>query len=138
MTIQRRLALLPAIPISGEGRSAYEPIWADDVARCVLADLDAGEGSRRHELAGPELLTYDQMARVIARSAGRERPLVHLPLGLVRTSLVWLRRAVGEAAFATWEEAELMEVPMVSERGTADAEALGVEPKPMAEVLRGA
>ena len=37
--------------------------------------------------------------------------------------------------FATWEEAELMEVPMVTPRGTADAEALGVTPKRMAEVL---
>ena len=42
---------------------------------------------------------------------------------------------VGDAVFATWEEAELMEVPMVSERGTADAEALGVEPRRMGEVL---
>jgi hypothetical protein len=37
--------------------------------------------------------------------------------------------------FATWEEAELMEVPMTSERGTADAERLGVEPRPMGAVL---
>jgi hypothetical protein len=37
--------------------------------------------------------------------------------------------------FATWEEAELMEVPMTSRRGTADAERLGVEPRPMEAVL---
>ena len=136
VTTMRRLALLPALPVSGEGDSAYEPIWADDVARCVVADLAGGNGgSRRLELAGPECLTYDQIARLIARAAGRDRPLMHVPLGLVRYGLAGLRRAVGEAAFATWEEAELMEVPMVSERGTADAEGLGVEPRRMAEVL---
>jgi NADH dehydrogenase len=135
--IQRRLALLPAIPISGEGRAAYEPIWADDVARCVLADLDGGPGSRRHELAGPDLLTYDQLARLIARAAGHERPLVHVPLGLVHYGLAGLRRVVGDAAFATWEEAELMEVPMVSAAGDADARALGVRPRRMVEVLAG-
>ena len=54
ITIQRRLTLLPAIPISGSGEASFEPIWAADVADCVLADLDAGTaGSRRHELAGP-------------------------------------------------------------------------------------
>ena len=137
VTIQRRLALLPAIPISGEGRAAYQPIWADDVARCVLADLDAGAGSRRHELAGPDLLTYDQIARLIARAARHERPLVHVPLGLVHYGLAALRRIVGGAAFATWEEAELMEVPMVSSAGDADARALGVEPRRMVEVLGG-
>ncbi len=137
VTIQRRLALLPAIPISGEGQACFQPIWADDVARCVLADLDAGSGSRRHELAGPERLTYDQLARLIARAAGRERPLVHVPLGLVHYGLAGLRRVVGNAAFATWEEAELMEVPMVSARGDADVRALGIEPRRMAEVLAG-
>jgi NADH dehydrogenase len=40
--------------------------------------------------------------------------------------------------FATWEEAELMEEPMVTARGTADAQALGVEPLPMAAVLGAA
>ncbi|HEY8002066.1 MAG: SDR family oxidoreductase [Vicinamibacteria bacterium] len=137
VTTMRRLALLPAVPISGEGDSAYEPIWADDVARCVVAELAQGNGGspRRLELAGPQKLTYDQMARLIARAAGRDRPLMHVPLGLVHYGLAGLRRLVGDAVFATWEEAELMEVPMVSERGTADAEELGVTPHAMAEVL---
>ncbi len=134
-TTMRRLALLPVVPISGEGESLYEPIWAEDVARCVIADLGADGDTRRLELAGPQALTYDEIARLIARASGRDRPLLHVPLGLVHYGLAGLRRVVGDAAFATWEEAELMEVPMVSERGTADAEALGVTPRRMGEVL---
>ena len=61
--------------------------------------------------------------------------LVHVPLGLVHYGLTGLRKAVGDAVFATWEEAELMEVPMVSVRGDADVRALGVEPVPMGAVL---
>jgi uncharacterized protein YbjT (DUF2867 family) len=134
VTIMRRLALLPVLPISGSGQAAYQPIWAQDVARCVVATL--GDSPQpRYELAGPEILTYDDIARAIARASGHRRPLVHVPLGLVRTTLIWLRRLVGEAAFATWEEAELMEVPMVTPRGSADVEALGVQPRRMADVL---
>jgi uncharacterized protein YbjT (DUF2867 family) len=134
VTIMRRLALLPVLPISGSGQAAYQPIWAQDVARCVVATL--GDSPQpRYELAGPEILTYDDMARTIAQASGHRRPLVHVPLGLVRTTLIWLRRLVGEAAFATWEEAELMEVPMVTPRGSADVEALGVQPRRMADVL---
>ncbi len=117
VTLMRRLSLLPVLPIAGSGRAAFQPIWAADAARCVTTVLEGAEASRI-ELAGPETLTYDEMARLIARSAGRERPLVHLPLGLVRAGLVWLRRIVGDAAFATWEEAELMEVPMTSPGAT--------------------
>jgi len=139
VTLQKRLALLPVIPVSGTARATYEPIWAEDVARCVIASLERDRnGSRRYELAGPERLTYEQMARVISRAAGRERPIVHVPLGLVQASLAGLRRVFGEKVFATWEEAELMEVPMVSERGTADAEALGVAPQRMSDVLGAA
>jgi len=137
VTLMRRLSLLPVLPISGSGRASFQPIWARDAAQCVAAVLD-GEGSDRVELAGPETLSYDAMARIIARSTGRERRLVHVPLGLVRLGLIWLRRIVGEVAFATWEEAELMEVPMTTPRGDADVRALDVDPQPMAAVLGGA
>ncbi|MGH2963725.1 MAG: SDR family oxidoreductase [Solirubrobacterales bacterium] len=135
VTIMRRLALLPVLPISGSGRALYQPIWARDVARCVHASLRDVEAVARYELAGPEVLSYGQMARLIAAAAGRARPLVHVPLPLVRSGLIWLRRIFGEAVFATWEEAELMEIPMVTPRGTSDVNALGVDPRPMGEVL---
>jgi uncharacterized protein YbjT (DUF2867 family) len=136
VTIMRRLALLPVLPISGRGQARFQPIWAGDVARCVVTALDSPEKSpARVELAGPQTLTYDQMAQTIAQAACHERPLVHVPLGLVRHGLIWLRRIFGDAAFATWEEAELMEVSMTTSRGTADVEALGVEPEAMAQVL---
>ena len=80
-------------------------------------------------------MTYDEMSDLVSRLAGRPRPLVHLPLPLVRAGLIALRSVFGEAVFATWEEAELMEVPMTSERGTADALDLGVEPRRMEDVL---
>jgi hypothetical protein len=57
---------------------------------------------------------------------------------MIKGSLQALRIVFGEAVFATWEEAELMEVAMTSERGTADAQALGVEPRSMSDVLSAA
>jgi uncharacterized protein YbjT (DUF2867 family) len=137
ITLLRRFSFLPVLPVSGAGQAAFQPIWAADVARCVLAALAVGDARPRYELAGPETLTYDQMSDLVSRVAGRPRPLVHLPLPLIRSSLIALRSIVGEAVFATWEEAELMEIPMVSERGTADAQALGVEPRRMGDVLAG-
>jgi uncharacterized protein YbjT (DUF2867 family) len=136
ITLLRRFSFLPVLPVSGNGRAAFQPIWAEDVARCVVAAL-TGEARPRHELAGPEILTYDQMSDLVSRIAGRPRPLVHVPLPLVRSSLIALRSVFGEAVFATWEEAELMEVSMVSERGAADVQALGIEPRRMSDVLEG-
>ena len=69
------------------------------------------------------------------RSFGRWRPLVPVPQPLVRRTLDAVELVAGPTAFATAEEAELMDVSMTSPRGTADAEALGVKPRAMAEVL---
>ena len=122
------------LPVSGDGRARFEPIWANDAARCVVAALER-DGRQRYELAGPETLSYDEMSDLVSQIAGRPRPLVHVPLPLIRAGLIAIRSLFGEAVFATWEEAELMEVSMTSERGTADAEELGVEPRRMGDVL---
>jgi uncharacterized protein YbjT (DUF2867 family) len=135
LTLLERFSYLPAIPVSGSGRALYQPIWAEDVADCVVAALMAsGPRRRSFELAGPETLSYDE----IVRTAVPRRRLVHLPLPAVRASLRLLRKLGGPTVFATWEEAELMEEPMTTSGGTADAEALGVRPMPMARVLGGA
>jgi NADH dehydrogenase len=143
LTLLERMAWLPVMPVSGRGRAAFQPIWADDVAACVLAALhadgagtDAGAVShRRYELAGPETLSHDDIVRTLLRSLGRRRPLLHVPTPVVSRALRLLERAGGSRAFATWDEAELMETAMTSPRGAADAEALGVRPLRMAAVL---
>jgi uncharacterized protein YbjT (DUF2867 family) len=136
LTLLERFAYLPAIPISGSGRALYQPIWAEDVADCVMAALTASSAHRRtFELAGPQTLSYDEIVRAALRPTGRRRPLLHVPLPIVRRSLSLLRRLVGPRVFATWDEAELMEEPMTTPRGTADAESLGVRPLAMASVL---
>jgi uncharacterized protein YbjT (DUF2867 family) len=126
LTLLDRLSRLPAVPVSGSGRALYQPIWAEDVADAVMNALPA-TGST-YELAGPDVLSYDDIVRTVLRATRRRRRLLHVPLPIVRASLKVLR-------FATWEEAELMEEPMVTERGTADIEQLGVHPHSMPAVL---
>jgi uncharacterized protein YbjT (DUF2867 family) len=136
LTLLERFSYLPAIPMSGSGEALYQPIWAEDVADCVMATLSRGDdGHQSFELAGPEALSYDAIVRTVLRSLGRRRPLLHVPLPVVKASLRALERLVGPAVFATWEEAELMEEPMTTARGTAEAESLGVTPLTMAAVL---
>jgi NADH dehydrogenase len=175
LTLLERMALLPAMPVSGRGRAKYQPIWAEDIAACVVAALRAnageqgageedpmhgghaldrpapgadaagedapetdatgGERHTRYELGGPQTLTHDEIIRLVLRSQHRNRPLLHVPTPLVSRGLRLLEATVGRRAFATWDEAELMEVSMLSSRGVADVESLGVTPQPMAAVL---
>jgi len=153
LSLLQRFTVLPVVPVSGSGDARYQPIWARDVARCVAAALSgkaAGAGSTtqaaspngagddsRFELAGPQTLSYDGIVEQVMEATDRDRPLVHVPLPAVRAGLRALELVAGSTAFATWEEAELMEVPMTAERGSEDAQRLGVEPRTMADVLGG-
>jgi uncharacterized protein YbjT (DUF2867 family) len=150
LTLLERLSLLPLMPVSGAGKAVCQPIWAEDVADCVVAALGGANGSpgkpegtssgvdlpgERYELAGPETLTYDDVIRTALRSWHRERALVHVPTPLVSRTLRLVERVAGEGTPATWDEAELLEANVVSRRGAADAEALGVTPQAMSAVL---
>jgi NADH dehydrogenase len=140
LRLLHRLSLLPVMPLSGSGRAIFQPIWAEDVADCVTAALPSGAhgaqaAGARFELAGPETMTYQALVETVLRSIGRRRPLVGIPKPLMRRALRAVELLMGPAAFATWDEAELLEVPMTSMRGSADVERLGVSPRSMRAVL---
>jgi len=139
-TLLRRMALAPFVPITGAGHAAFQPISAEDVADCVLATLPGGEHvetarDARFELAGPQTLDQRQVVSLLLRAAHRERPLLPVPESLVRRGLKATELLMGPAAFATWDEAQLMTISSTSLRGTADAESLGVVPQSMASAL---
>jgi uncharacterized protein YbjT (DUF2867 family) len=136
LTLLERLALAPVMPMSGFGRARYQPIWAQDAAACVKAALTAPTGDRRrYELAGPETLTHTEIVRLVLDSIDRPRPLLKIPTPIVSRTLRLLEATFGERAFATWDEAELMECSMVAASGAADAESLGIRPQQMVAVL---
>jgi NADH dehydrogenase len=89
----------------------------------------------RYELAGPETLTYRQIVEIALGSFHRRRRVVPIPTRIVRRSLQALELVMGPAAFATWDEAQLLDIAMTSRRGIADAEQLGVRPRAMRAVL---
>src|ERR1700759_3331256 len=39
ITLLRRFSFLPVLPVSGEGRARFQPIWSEDVAECIVAAL---------------------------------------------------------------------------------------------------
>ena len=136
LTLLGRLSRIPgAMPFSGRGRAQFAPIWVADVADCVMSALTQPAANARYELAGPDVLTHEQIVRLALRSFGKRRALVHIPIPIVSRTLALTERLLGARAFATWDEAELMEVSMLSATATADAERLGVRPRAMASVL---
>ncbi len=148
LTLIERLSLLPAVPISGRGRAVCQPIWAEDVASCVVAALRGGgtiggeatgnePNHERYELAGPQTMTYKEVIDTVLRSLCRERPLLPIPTPMVSRTLRLVERGIHTSTPITWDEAELLEANMVATGGSINAEALGITPQSMSSVLGG-
>jgi len=136
VTLMERFSFLPFMPVAGSGTAEFQPVWARDAARAVVAVLD-GQERETVEVVGPQTQTYAGMSSLVAELAGRPRPVWPIPRPLVYLGLEAVRTVFGQAAFATWEEAELMQVSMTSPEGTRDMESLGITPHSMGEVLTG-
>jgi len=117
--------------LAGPASARVQPISAADVASCLLAVLDRPRGGHeRHELAGPQEMSWRGFAALAA--GGR---VLTLPPAALRPALRAYEAVTGPAALLTWDEAARASAAMTSDRGTAGAEALGVSPRAPGEVL---
>jgi dihydroflavonol-4-reductase len=65
----------------GNGRNLHQLIYVEDLARGLLAAATSERAvGETFVLAGPEVVTTDEMARAIGAAVGSERRIVHVPL----------------------------------------------------------
>lgn len=137
ITLLHELSHLPLMPVIGNGRAAFQPIWAEDAADAITAALlkDVATPGAPIALAGPDVMTQNEILRLVMRHFGSVKPLLHIPTGLARRVLNWQERRAGAAALATWDQVALLQDSIISPRGTGDLEVLGVSPLPMSDVM---
>jgi NADH dehydrogenase len=135
--LMSELAKLPVMPVIGDGKASFQPIWAEDAADAITATLlkDIATPGAPIALAGPDALSQDQILKLVMRHFGAQKPLIHLPTGFSRKLLDWQEKRLGQAALATWDQVALLQESILSPRGVGDLGVLGVDPLPMVDVL---
>src|SRR3972149_1592630 len=75
----------PIVPVAGNGKAKFQPIWVEDLVTCIVACLDQdAHDSETLEVGGPEHLTYDEMLDIVKQTLGKSRLKAHVPLALMR------------------------------------------------------
>jgi uncharacterized protein YbjT (DUF2867 family) len=76
----------PVVPMIGNGRRLFQPIWVEDVARCVVRMVKEPEryNGRYIEVGGPVVYTYAQILDMLMQRIGQRKPKVPGPIPLVR------------------------------------------------------
>lgn len=123
----------PALPLFGGGKSRFQPVFAGDVAKAVLASLESSEAwGETYELGGSGVYTFEELMRFILETIDRPRFLVPLPwaAGTVIATLAELISAILpfiEPMLTNDQLKQLRKDNVVSEgaKGLAD---LGIEP----------
>jgi NADH dehydrogenase len=77
--------LAPFMPVFGDGRARFQPVYVGDVAEAVahaLADAHTAFGA--YELAGPKIYTYRELVELTLRMTDRHRRLLPVPVPLLK------------------------------------------------------
>jgi NADH dehydrogenase len=84
-TLVRQVRLSPVVTVIGSGRRRLQPVWVDDVAAHFATALELrAAANRTFELGGPDVVSWDELYRRLARTLGKRRSLVHVPAVIVR------------------------------------------------------
>ncbi len=92
----------PFVPIPGDGNVKFQPMAIEDWVKCFMAVFSGPRQSaqllsRIYELGGPEHLTYNEIVAQLMETMGINKPVMHIPLDLMKISLPFsaLSRGVG-------------------------------------------
>ncbi|MGA7872474.1 MAG: NAD(P)H-binding protein [Candidatus Binatus sp.] len=82
--LARALRFAPVFGVPGTGRQKVQPVLVDDLAACVMLAVSGRGRNGTYEIGGPDLMTFDEMMRIIMDASGRRRTLFHIPEGVMR------------------------------------------------------
>lgn len=129
--------LTPVLPLIG-GRTRFQPVFAGDVAKAVVAALD-GRAARAniYELGGPEILTFRQIFKRVLQYTGRRALLFPVPFWAARFEAWFLQKFPNP--LLTVDQVRLLErdnvVSVAANASKRNLKGLGIEPVPIDAVV---
>jgi uncharacterized protein YbjT (DUF2867 family) len=83
--LSEMLKLSPVLPIPGEGRTRFQPVYIKDWLHCIGKVIENPEAYvSTYEIGGPEYISYRDMVETLSRVMGLKRPAFKIPMGLMR------------------------------------------------------
>ena len=77
--------MLPVMPLIGEGRTRFQPIFVGDVAEAVARAVEGKvDGGKVYELGGPQALSLRELLSYVMGETGRHKPFLPLPFAAAR------------------------------------------------------
>jgi NADH dehydrogenase len=129
------MAMLPVMPVVA-GDTRFQPVYVGDVAAAVAAAIaNPAARGKTFELGGPRVMTMREVLRFILDTTGRRRPMVDMPMGLMRVQAGLLQRLPKPPL--TQDQLLLLARDNVVGQGVPSFSDLGIAPKSVEAVVPG-
>lgn len=123
------ISMAPVIPVVS-GATKFQPVYVADVAHAIANAAQAPDlhGGKTYEVAGPQVMSLKDINAWIAKTIGRDRPLVDVP-GPFASLLAML-----PGGPLTRDQLAMLGRDNIAVSGAQGLAALGVSPTPLAAV----
>lgn len=72
------------IPVPGNGKSRFQPLWVGDLAHVIVLALERPETiGQAYDLGGPGYWTYTEITREVLAALHKRRLVVPMPVGII-------------------------------------------------------
>ncbi len=117
----------PVVPVPGNGSARFQPLHVADLAQALRAAL-RGTMTGVHEVAGPEVVTYDELLTETMRGYRKRRPRLHLPVPLMKPAALAMGLVMSDPP-VTVGQLDLLKVDNVPGRNAIE-QVFGIVPRP--------
>jgi uncharacterized protein YbjT (DUF2867 family) len=130
--------IAPVLPLIGGGQTKFQPVFAGDVAKAVIAGLTGkANAGAPYELGGPEVLTMKEVMQRVLTYTMRKRLLVPVPFWLAKLKGAFLQLL--PKPLLTVDQVKLLQSDNVvseeAKRAKRTLEGLGIKPVAIAAVV---
>lgn len=124
----------PLVPVAGDGKSRFQPIWVEDLVTCVVGCLEEGaHDGEVLEVGGPEHLSYDEMLDIVKEALGKSRMRLHVPLAVMRPMAQVMEWVLSKPP-VTGEQLKMLALDNITETD-AVTKSFGVQPRRLGDSL---
>jgi NADH dehydrogenase len=125
----------PIMPLIGGGKNKFQPVYVADVAKAIVAALDAEPDlvcGKTFEIGGPEVYSFKEIIAMILKVGRRKRIFMPIPIFWAKFKAFFLEFL--PKPLLTRDQVELMKFDNAV-FGKNGLEVLGIKPNHMATIL---
>lgn len=125
------IGISPVIPIPGDGKSKFQPVYINDWIKCmqkVIASPESFKGI--FEIGGPEHLTYNEIVSALAEAMNVKKSIVHMPMWVMKFGA----RTIPFLP-VTYDQLRLLETDNICDKNSVE-KSFGFKPARYKDALR--